>query len=102
VLSANARGDLTTRIFCRHRRQTNIQLVYSCRHFSAPRCTFQRDPKLNVVDSPSSRNAPPVTDAQRRRLTAAAKKLGHKALRQLDTLVTPDTWLRQYRRLVAA
>jgi transposase InsO family protein len=41
------------------------------------------------------------TDAQRRRLATAAKKLGRKALRQLDTLVTPDTLLRWYRRLVA-
>jgi putative transposase len=41
------------------------------------------------------------TDAQRRRLATAAKKLGRKALSQLDTLVTPDTLLRWYRRLVA-
>jgi hypothetical protein len=34
-------------------------------------------------------------------LATAAKKLGRKALRQLDTLVTPDTLLRWYRRLVA-
>jgi hypothetical protein len=42
------------------------------------------------------------TDAQRRRLATAPKKLGRKVLRQLDTLVTPDTLLRWYRRLVAA
>lgn len=41
------------------------------------------------------------TDGQRRRLAKAAKKLGRKALRQLDTLVTPDTLMRWYRRLVA-
>jgi putative transposase len=41
------------------------------------------------------------TDAQRRRLAAAAKKLGRTALMNLDTLVTPDTLLRWYRRLVA-
>jgi hypothetical protein len=41
------------------------------------------------------------TDAQRRRLATAAKKLGRKALSKLDTLVTPDTLLRRYRRLVA-
>jgi transposase InsO family protein len=40
------------------------------------------------------------TDAQRRRLAVAANKLGRKALRQLDTLVTPDTLMRWYRRLV--
>jgi hypothetical protein len=41
------------------------------------------------------------TDAQRRRLAVAAKELGRKALSQVDTLVTPDTLLRRYRRLVA-
>jgi len=41
------------------------------------------------------------TDAQRRRLAEAAKRLGRKALRELDPLVTPDTLLRWYRRLVA-
>jgi hypothetical protein len=41
------------------------------------------------------------TDAQRRRLAIAAKQLGRNALRQLDTLVTPDTLLRWYRRLIA-
>jgi hypothetical protein len=41
------------------------------------------------------------TDAQRRKLATAAKKLGRKALSKLDTLVTPDTLLRWYRRLVA-
>jgi hypothetical protein len=34
-------------------------------------------------------------------LATAAKKLGRKALRKLDTLVTPDTLMRWYRRLVA-
>jgi putative transposase len=34
-------------------------------------------------------------------LATAAKKLGRKALSPLDTLVTPDTLLRWYRRLVA-
>ena len=41
------------------------------------------------------------TDAQRRRLAAKAKKLGRKALRGLDTIVTPDTLLRWHRRLIA-
>jgi hypothetical protein len=41
------------------------------------------------------------TDAQRRRLAIAAKKVGRKALSKLDTLVTPQTLLRWYRRLVA-
>jgi hypothetical protein len=41
------------------------------------------------------------TDAQRRRLAVAAKKLGRRALSKLATLVTPETLLRWYRRLVA-
>ena len=41
------------------------------------------------------------TDAQRRRLALAAMKLGRRALLRIDTLVTPDTLLRWYRRLVA-
>lgn len=40
------------------------------------------------------------TDDQRRRLAAKAKKLGRKALRDLDTLVTPDTLLAWHRRLI--
>jgi transposase InsO family protein len=41
------------------------------------------------------------TDAQRRRLATAAKKLGRKGVSTIDTLVTPDTLLGWYRRLVA-
>jgi putative transposase len=41
------------------------------------------------------------TAAQRRRLAVAAKKLGRKALVSMDTLVTPATLLRWYRRLAA-
>lgn len=41
------------------------------------------------------------SNAQRRRLASAASKLGRKALAKLDTLVTPDTLFRWYRRLVA-
>lgn len=40
------------------------------------------------------------THAPRRRLAMAATKLGRKALRKLETLVTPDTLMRWYRRLV--
>lgn len=42
------------------------------------------------------------TDAQRRLLAEKAKLLGRSALRQLGTIVTPDTLLRWHRDLVAA
>ena len=41
------------------------------------------------------------TDDQRRRLAAKGRLLGHRVLRELGTIVTPDTILRWYRRLVA-
>jgi transposase InsO family protein len=40
------------------------------------------------------------TDAQRRRLAAKAKAIGRKGLFEIGTLVTPDTLLRWYRRLI--
>ena len=41
------------------------------------------------------------TDAQRRRLARKAKSLGRRRLREISTLVKPDTLLRWYRELVA-
>ncbi len=41
------------------------------------------------------------TDDQRRRLAAKGKVLGRRVLRELGTIVTPDTILRWYGRLVA-
>ena len=41
------------------------------------------------------------TDRQRRRLAAKAKAIGRKGLFEIATLVTPDTLLRWYRRLIA-
>lgn len=41
------------------------------------------------------------TDVERRRLARKARTLGRKVLRQLDTLVTPETLLRWYRKLIA-
>ncbi len=41
------------------------------------------------------------TDGQRRRLATKAKAIGRKGLFAIDTLVTPDTLLRWYRRLIA-
>lgn len=40
------------------------------------------------------------TDAQRIRLAERAKKLGHKKLQEIGTLVSPDTLLRWHRELV--
>jgi putative transposase len=41
------------------------------------------------------------TDAERCRLARKAQALGRKVLSELDTLVTPDTLLRWYRKLIA-
>ena len=42
------------------------------------------------------------TDDQRRRLAAKGKPLGKKVLRQIATIVTPDTILAWHRKLIAA
>jgi hypothetical protein len=42
-----------------------------------------------------------LTDAQRRRLAVRARALGRRALTNIAGIVTPDTLLRWYRRLVA-
>ena len=44
---------------------------------------------------------PRLTDAQRRRLAVRGQKLGRRVLSQVAGIVTPDTILRWYRRLVA-
>jgi putative transposase len=41
------------------------------------------------------------SDAERRQLAEKARALGHKALRELSTIVTPETLLRWHRELVA-
>ena len=42
-----------------------------------------------------------LTDDQRRRLAAKGKRLGRRVLRELGTIVTPDTILRWHRELIA-
>jgi len=41
------------------------------------------------------------TDDQRRRLAAKGQRVGRRVLRQVATIVTPDTILRWHRRLIA-
>ena len=42
-----------------------------------------------------------LTDGQRRRLAVRGERLGRQALAQVAEIVTPDTVLRWYRRLIA-
>jgi putative transposase len=42
-----------------------------------------------------------LTDDQRRRLAAKGKKLGRQVLKDLASIVTPDTILRWHRQLIA-
>ena len=42
-----------------------------------------------------------LTDTQRRRLAVRGQRLGRRALTQVASIVTPDTILRWYRRLIA-
>jgi putative transposase len=43
----------------------------------------------------------PLNDAQRRRLAVLGQRLGRGVLREVATLVTPDTILRWHRELIA-
>jgi len=42
-----------------------------------------------------------LTEDQRRRLAAKAKRLGRQSLNRVATIVTPDTLIRWHRRLIA-
>src|SRR5207253_8850968 len=42
-----------------------------------------------------------LTNTERRRLAALAHPLGRKRVKEVATLVTPDTLLRRYKRLIA-
>jgi putative transposase len=54
-----------------------------------------------VLREQRGRRRPRFTDDQRCRLAAKGQALGRRVLRELGTIVTPDTILRWYRQLVA-
>ncbi len=60
-----------------------------------------RSPSERAFDIQSSHRASLLTDDQRRVLDVKGKALGRKTLRELTTIVTPDTILRWHRELVA-
>jgi len=45
--------------------------------------------------------APRLTEDDRRQLAARAHRLGRRVLREIATIVAPDTLLRWHRRLIA-
>jgi transposase InsO family protein len=55
----------------------------------------------NRILQEQSGKRPRLTDAQRRRLAVLGKMLGRKVLQEWATIVTPDTILRWYRKLIA-
>ncbi len=58
--------------------------------------------QVRVLQELNSSRRLRFTDDQRRRLAAKGKALGRRVLGELGTIVTPDTILRWYRRLVAS
>ena len=69
----------------------------------------ERDLLINLYQREENRilreqlgKRPRLNDDQRRRLAVLGKRLGRKVLGEWATIVTPDTVLRWYRRLVAS
>jgi len=54
-----------------------------------------------VLNEQMKRRRLRLTDDQRRRLAAKGRRLGRRVLRQVATIVTPDTILRWHRHLIA-
>ena len=69
-----------------HRQQENI--------------AFQND-QIEALLETQGKKRVLLTDDQRRRLAVKGKAIGRKALREVTTIVTPDTILRWHRELVA-
>ncbi len=61
---------------------------------------YQRE-EIRILSQQSGKR-PRLNDDQRRRLAVLGKRLGRKVLGEWATIVTPDTVLRWYRRLVAS
>ena len=61
---------------------------------------FQNDQLISLMKSQGKKRIL-LTDDQRRLLAVKGKALGRKTLRELTTIVTPDTILRWHRELVA-
>jgi len=57
--------------------------------------------KTHVLREQLGPRRPRFTDTQRRRLAAKAKTLGRRILREMATIVTPDTLLAWHRTLIA-
>lgn len=57
--------------------------------------------QLRVLNETRSTRRWRLTDDQRRRLAAKGHRLGRSVLRELETIVTPDTILRWHRTLIA-
>ena len=57
--------------------------------------------QVRVLKEASGRRHLRLTNDQRRRLAAKGNRLGRSVLRELETIVTPDTILRWHRKLIA-
>ncbi len=71
------------------------------RHQQAALAYLQAEDTVLKEQLASVGHKPRCTDKQRRRLVRAAKGVPRQVIRRLGTIVTPDTLLRWYRRLVA-
>lgn len=59
------------------------------------------DEQLRILTAQLEGHRLNLTDQERCRLAKLAKELTKEQLNRVTTIVTPDTWLRWYRKLVA-
>ena len=74
-------------------------MTEDCRHLR--RCSCPPREENRVLREQLGHRPLRLTDAQRRRLAVRGQKLGRRILKQVAGIVTPDTILRWYRRLIA-